>query len=410
MPRILVTVKWLGLQKTSEGLCSLKMLLALADSGYDVVCLTADRPPYGELAPRGEELLASIRFVQVDEPQPLGVTGRMRGKLEAARNVALGLTPEEQSAIPVWLSAIREAHEAFKPDYWYIRSAGWMFAPHHAASELYQKLGVEWIAHVHDPWPGAALPIPYRHNDGWKGWTGLRQARKVLESATVVTVPHERLGNWMQSETSASINNLSSIPHIGYVSEWFGDLNDSPYTQGRLVHTGLLSRQRDPSALLEVLAELSGRGISLTFRQVGKVDSKLLKSERFRTVVDELRSLGLYQSLSSRVSYHEAMQEMKDASCSVVLSPGTPESPFFPAKLADALSIRTPILPIAPAASVVQDLLGLSFDPDDLDSRGHLIEYLETGFPAGQSGRCVDLERSVRPESVISKFKQVGLA
>jgi len=74
------------------------------------------------------------------------------------------------------------------------------------------------------------------------------------------------------------------------------------------------------------------------------------------------------------------------------------------------LSIRTPILPIAPAASVVQDLLGLSFDPDDLDSRGHLIEYLETGFPAGQSGRCVDLERSVRPESVISKFKQVGLA
>ena len=50
--KVLVAAKWLALDRTSEGICSSKFLLALSRAGFDVSCITTDDTVRGHTAPR----------------------------------------------------------------------------------------------------------------------------------------------------------------------------------------------------------------------------------------------------------------------------------------------------------------------------------------------------------------------
>jgi len=189
------------------------------------------------------------------------------------------------------------------------------------------------------------------------------------------------------------------------VPEWFGDLVDLRHNQNVFVHTGLLTLQRDPSALLELFVELADSGVPIVFRQVGKVDDKLRASQQYAEVSSKLKDRGLYEEVRERVDYRTAMSEMAAARCVVVLSPGEPESPFFPAKLADALSIEAPILSIAPKKSVVYDITGLSFDLTSTDDRLLLKDAL-VKLARGELARfSPKLAAHVSPKSALNRFE-----
>lgn len=353
-----MTARCLSLGGSSEGLCTLKFLCSLAEGGHQVHCLTAEDPgPLFAGRQHGfAEALSRIDF----EPVSLGTPRRTpwgTGKAVAAFNIFTGTNPADRVGVAAWENALREAHARFRPDYWYIRGAGQDFSPHMAARRVAR--GTPWVAHFHDPWPVSIMPDPYAAGQGWRSAIVELRARKIVESATVVTVPHSQLGEWMADRLDVDLGRFRAVPHIGYVEAWFGSIPPASLpSRPTLAHAGFLSRQRSPVALLRAMRRCIDDGLDVVFQQTGPIDVKLQRDPSFVRAIDMLRERDATEISSSRVSYHDATRRMVEASAALILSPGRPSSPFFPAKLADAVSLRIPMIGLAPSHSVVQEALG----------------------------------------------------
>ena len=395
--KILVTTRLLDTWSTSEGTCTVKFCDLLSERGHEVLCLNGDDSlPPGPLAWLPECTIIALAGAP---PEPVSVLGErwprrlarlVDQKADAARAYATGFSRAQRVARRRWRDGLTAAIAAHRPDVVFIRGAGQDFSPHLAMTELAERAagtGPAWVAHYHDPWPLSLYPEPYARREGSIGWFQERANRRILRAAGAVTFPSRRLADWEASLAGVALGERAVVvPHQGVGADLWAAVSaitppaPAPDDQLTLVHAGLLNRQRDPQPLRDALARRlarragDGARSDVHLRLLGSLDPKLTGTDRWAESVEHLQARGALELDDRRVSYAESIAAVRHADVGVVVAVGHPESPFFPAKLADLVSLGGPLLVLAPTASSPADIIGLDHPgfaaidrPDEID-------------------------------------------
>lgn len=430
--KILVTARQLSLDKTSEGICSSKFILALSRAGYEVSCLTSDDIAGTDPAISSVPWLESVRIKHIKSYGDDGAWTRLarlteslaaggnagayaRRKINGAIQYATGYRPYYWGQVDLWYRALRQEVEAEKPDLIFVRAAGQEFEPHMAM--LRWRPPVPWIANYHDPYPLSLYPRPYCHRypliSGWQESVH----RKILAAAHALTFPSRRLLEWvLRDDLEQYRRKALVIPHLATdlpepdsAIETFKlpVLKSDDFT---IVHTGTLLGERDPRVLLRGFLDFIKQDGEKRERAhlvfvggvFGEARQHLTQSEWSQLIGPEN-----LVCLDQRINYHRAIEIAKSAVSVVILEANAAESPFFPAKLADYLRLRKPILALSPRMSVVADILGPDYQlrvaPDD--SHG-VTSALNTLWAHWTTGRLSEL---VPSQSILDSMSEAAV-
>lgn len=414
MARVLVAARHVALDRTSEGLCTARFLQALAAGGHDVRCVTSEDGDPGwrsdgvELRPwpppprSGWDLLD--RWTGPGQgPRPLAFARR---HARTALTVTSGRAPQAWRERAQWRQALDDQLVDFRPEVVVARGGGLGFEVHHLLAG--RSHAPPWVAHVHDPFPASAYPPSYAERTPLLSAHEERSARRVLRRADVVTAPSERLASWMSRTIGASLGDrLVVVPHVGGpTSDGAPDralvdrlCGDRPLL---LVHTGTLLRQRSPRALLEALDRLAARSPVWADQArlvlLGRLDRRHRADPALQEVVGRLEAAGCLRVHDGRAHHATALAVTERATAAVLIEADDPESPFFPAKLADYVASDRPVLALTPGRSVARDLLGdahpLLVTPGDRDGVVRALEAVREAW----AGDALDPLRP-RPEA-----------
>ncbi len=407
---MLVAAKHLALDKTSEGLCTARLVHALVAGGYEVRCLTTE--PLTDSSPPdvGVDVVAvptstgPWRTRVADATDPSRATTRAGGHLRslAALTVAVGAggEPRSRNEIAAWHRSLRRQALEFGPDLVMVRGGGLGFEPHLAMARGAHT--EPWVAHYHDPYPLSAYPPSYAQRTPLLSAREERGSRRILRRASLVTFPSSQLADWTERSSGVDLGARRHVlPTVG------GDIGGGDadarlldrLCEGRpflLVHTGTLLGQRSPLPLLRAFRRLLTEGHDRASRSrlvlLGSVDRRHRADREFLTLRDELESTGTLRIEDARTDHATALALARRATATVLIEADDPESPFFPAKLADYLVADRPIVALSPTRSVARDLLGadhlLWCAPADDDA---VLRALRLVWTAWSNGRLDDL-------------------
>jgi hypothetical protein len=429
--RVLFLASRVDPDRTSGGLCTAKYIRLLAGLGVDVGLL------YGEGGV--EETKLSVWFPGVrSRALDFGVgngeflhavatsfdTGLRNGggrrwicgKIQASFSYTSGFGPADWVKFRRWQGALERL--ARGADLVFAFGAGMDFTPHMALAS--REWGVPWVAYYHDPWPGHLYPEPYRWQWSIPGWHQESWHRKIVERASALAFPSERLMRWVLCGALEQYRGKAFIlPHLAW--SWV-DAEDNGEHGGlpeafwpgffHVVHAGTLLRHRSPWALVEgfrrfVNASAEKRAKARLWL-LGGVDRHLQGEGRWR----ELLGHPAVRVIPERLSYETALRMQAQASLAVIVEAIATESPFFPGKLADLLALRKAILAITPPQSTVRDLLGEDYPLLCLpDSAEMVASALEKAWAAWQAGRLHEIaapEKAVQAASPEAAIQEIG--
>jgi hypothetical protein len=184
-----------------------------------------------------------------------------------------------------------------------------------------------------------------------------------------------------------------------------------------IVHTGTLLGHRDPRALLKGFLDFvkddgekrDRAHLVFVGGVIGDNREHLTRSEWAQLIgPDNL------VCLDQRINYHRAVAIAKSAVSVVILEADGAESPFFPAKLADYLWLRKPILALSPKRSVVADILGpdyqLRIAPDDSRAVTTALNTLWAHWTAGRLSELLPAQSilgSLSEAAIVAKLEDV---
>jgi len=429
--KILVTCRTLRRDRTSEGICSSKFILALAAQGYEVECLTSEIPDETEAELLLSESAGRLRIWPVsghETPSPWRTAARVKAataragriirrfgdKCDAVAAYYTGWHSAFWNDVCTWQAAIGAVCATTCPDAIVTRAAGITFEPHIAMLGL--DLRVPWIANYHDPYPISLYPEPYAKR------TPILAARqeaihyRILAQADALTFPSVRLLDWVLAGPATGWKRKAFVvPHLAsdlgrLCTEPRGPDSQAPGFS--VVHTGTLLGHRDPEALIKGFLDF--------------IDSDSEKLERARLVLvgrvqSKIRDGGCLQAVrghksivirEERVPYDAAMSLVKNSTAGIVLEARGPESPFFPAKLADICWLNKPVVAISPALSTVRDLLGAAYPllakpgcASDVTRALHTLWRHWKGGRLGELAPPADLRHRLAVSSVVGAFE-----
>lgn len=428
--KVLVAANKLSLGRTSEGICTSKFVRAISRAGHEVWCVTADGDLGGGDDPFTLPWLPGVSVTHVARYEH----GPLWRRISAARRRAASSSSPaaylDRKSDPVaayttghslvvwelvvrWRVALRVAMEEASPDVVVSRASGVEFEPHMAL--LLAQAGAPVVANYHDPYPHSLFPEPYRRRSRIISRRQESLHRRMLRSADALTFPGERLRDWIVGKDDALSRKAFVVPHIGGALEHVlspTDATDDGRLPGEfvLVHAGTLLAGRDPRPLLRAFDDLlrvtGGRG-EARLHFVGKVSPQHQDLPEWR----RLSERGHLVADGRRVGYRDAMRASGSAAAGVILEAGGAESPFFPAKLADALWLDKPILALTPERSQVTDVLGhdyaLRCDPGDRDAISKALTML---WERWEEGRLDELRPPAGARASVSEEKAVERA
>ena len=350
MKRILVLAESLHINETSAGIVSSTMIQALDETGFELTVLTPANRDY-EVTWFHER----VELIEFDyEYSFLSILDRVP-KLRAVSPVFSGSTIAEHDEIRSWRKAIQKVLATSAFDYIFALGAGGGFRPHLALSQV--TLGVPIVLNIHDPFPMDAYPAPY----AIPPTSGTKKLRKrlgnVISKADKVVFPSNRLMEDMSKLYGIHSRKAFVLRH--FIAE-LSDVptsykgNESAAQKPVLLHMGTLLGPRNPDNLIDALNLLLSENPSLSdkllLRFVGPVSRNHQRIEAGIT--------GNIEVLDFRVSYAQSLEMIREALGVIVLEAEAEYSPFMPAKLADILKEKKPVLAITPPDSEVRDILG----------------------------------------------------
>lgn len=256
---------------------------------------------------------------------------------------------------------------------------------HLIGAELKRLTGIPWLADFRDPWTNidyyGQLKLTRRSDAIHR-----RMERDVLRTAdAVLTV------SWRWAEELAAIGGRPvEVITNGYDT---ADLPVPPAAvdeRWSLVHVGSIPATRDVPALWQALAARVHRDAAFrerfVLRFVGGVDHRVMES---------LRNAGLepYVERVGQVSHTEALRHMQRARTLLLPVNDTPNAMgFLPAKVFEYLSVRRPILCVAPAGADIARVLGTAHTlvpRGDVEAMQRAVDVL---FTAGEKEPAVPVE------------------
>src|SRR5690606_5263597 len=94
----------------------------------------------------------------------------------------------------------------------------------------------------------------------------------------------------------------------------------------------------------------------IRLRLVGWIDPKLTEAPEWAARTNPLVAAGALEIHAGNIGYVHSVDELAASDVLLTYVVGTPESPQFPAKLADLFSLGRPMLVIGPRSSTPADL------------------------------------------------------
>tara|TARA_B110000285_G_C15002787_1_gene552297 strand:- start:225 stop:1121 length:897 start_codon:yes stop_codon:yes gene_type:complete len=219
--------------------------------------------------------------------------------------------------------------------------------------KLKQKLGITWIAHFSDPYPGFGMysrrNIHIKYIDSW--W-----ARRILRNADVISVTCENALRWFKDYHNTDVKVKWTVTdHIG----------DPPLrVSGRIIgshsdlvfaHVGRLHRQRYVDAIIREFSDFHQiEGPTFRLLQFGPVDlGEMYKSPKHRQLPV------WFEVLSGQVnSPTDATIVLDEADVNVVVDQddGIASCPYLASKFAYAVIAGKPILAIGQKDSAMAQM------------------------------------------------------
>lgn len=334
-----------------------------------------------------------------------GAGAYVHRKLNAACAYVTGHDFHVWHVVERWRRSIERAVQAFEPDFIVVRGAGAEFEPHMAM--LRWRSPIPWVAYYNDPYPISLYPRPYQQYTPILSGRQERIHREIVAQADALIFPCARLLEWVLARDLVRHRRKAFVvPHISThrtsapSAAVSSALTNQIVTPGHfnIVHTGSLMLARDPKALLKGFADFIAhdperRRLSrLTF--VGYVHRVLAALPEWTALINS----GNVFRYDQRVSYWQARDIMGAADVLVLLEAEAPESPFYPGKLADYLSLQRPILAMSPKRSGTADILGndypLRVQPTDAAGITRLLSGLWEHWRARRLDDCLPPARA----------------
>lgn len=400
--KILVAARHLHPDYTSEGICTAKFVRLLSGAGHEVVCVSIESVLDGRGWPLDESWLGGARVRKnasaglmlrsgrkTLESERNGAAARvsrlLRDKGDAVVAYLTGHGADSWTLVRWWRRVLQDSIQAEQPDVIVARGGGLSFEGHLALLTI--QSNTPWLAHYHDPYPLSLYPEPYRRVTRLLSRQQELLHRWIVRRADVLTFPSERLLHWvLDGHLAKHRSKAHVVPHVALEPPTAGptqlapELWPVPAESFVLLHTGTLLEPRDPRPLLDAFTRFVGedeakrRYARLVF--VGRIHD----SHREYATWRNLEAAGLVCRITARVSYSDALAMGAMAAALVILEAPSPESPFFPGKLADYLWLRRPILALSPIRSATVDLLGVDYalhcEPQNVEAIATGIERL----------------------------------
>ena len=224
---------------------------------------------------------------------------------------------------------------------------------------LNEKLQIPWLVDFQDPW----TQVDYYKHFKISKWAHKRHRKmenQIFDNADLITIVSD---SWKTDLESIGANNVEVVP-LGYDTTDFSE-NIKLDTKFTLTHLGLLGEDRNPTILIEVIANLckQDEDFSKYFRLqlVGKVNEKL------KSLVKEL-SLSEQVSFIGQVNRDEALEIMQTSQLLLLLlNKAENVGGRIPGKVFEYLGARRPVLSLGPNNTDIEKMLKESGAGENID-------------------------------------------
>lgn len=387
----------------SENLCNGKLVMAMMREGIevDVISRVDEGPSYGSewiepwsmlrptahiiSSPPGSKLYRIVDTIK---------SGLVMGQIQPGVRWM-------RRAYKLALKLISENH------YDAILSRSPNDTAHFVAEKVKTKTGLYWIANWNDPaapiWPGQ-----YKHSFSPKEQAKrMAETEKLLRKADVNSFPSDSLRQHFISHFPFLKDTKTEVlPHIGLVEEYWPASKLKP-NDGilRFLHSGNLSKERNPETTFQALKKLVDDGYKgFAFHIMGHVNDYTSGMIERYGLQDFVTCIGSYP-------YMEALSIMQTYDVLVLLEAQLDRGIFFASKFTDYLQAGKPILAISPIEGFAADMLkGKTgeFVADNRDAHSiykilkQILDIYSSGKIINSSSR--DLFELVSPKAVVRKY------
>ncbi len=292
--------------------------------------------------------------------------------------------PDENFWLPIYARKIAR-HLKDKPDVIYSRSTP--FSSALLALRLKRILQCPWLMHLSDPWAGS----PYREKSKYAASVDMSLETGCVSNADLVTLTTPGQADFYRErypENSGKFGVAANMmTHVDDLTEQSCGAA-SPVL--RIVYTGALYGNREPSTLLRAIKILQERDRELS-KQI-KVDFYGNMSSDIAASIDETVGCKNHGPVSAEVA--RRVQQTADVLLTIEPSATHPlHLHFMPSKNLDYIATRKPILAITPRGSETSRLCasgyGWSTPPDEPDALVALVSVLVDLNKAGRLSECL---------------------
>jgi len=239
---------------------------------------------------------------------------------------------------------------------------------------LNKKLQIPWLADFQDPW----TQVDYYKHFKISKWAHRRHRKmenQIIDNADLITIVSN---SWKTDLESIGASNVEVVP-LGYDTTDFSE-NIKLNSNFTLTHLGLLGEDRNPTILIEVIAELCkhDENFSKYFRLqlVGKVN------DRLKNLVNKL-DLSEQVFFIGQVNRDEALEIMQASQLLLLLlNKAENVGGRIPGKVFEYFGSRRPVLSLGPNNTDIEKMLcesggGVNIDySDKIQLKSYLLNQL----------------------------------
>jgi glycosyltransferase involved in cell wall biosynthesis len=224
---------------------------------------------------------------------------------------------------------------------------------------LNKKINLPWLADFQDPW----TQVDYYKHFKISKWAHRRHRKmenQIFENADLITIVSN---SWKTDLEHIGANNVEVVP-LGYDPTDFSEniKLDSKFT---LTHLGLLGEDRNPTVLIEVIANLCklDSNFSTYFRLqlVGKVNDRLKNLVKELDLSEHVRFIG-------QVNRDEALEIMQASQLLLLLlNKAENVGGRIPGKVFEYFGARRPVLSLGPTNTDIEKMLSEAGAGENID-------------------------------------------
>lgn len=241
--------------------------------------------------------------------------------------------------------------------------------------KLKQKLNIQWIADLRDPWTDIYYYNQFRHT-AWAKKADLKMERTIVERADQLITVSEDVKRLFAEKSTLPIATKTVVIPNGFDEEDFQNLLVATESRKVITYTGTISEAYDITSLLKAFNQMPEQTKnSLLIRFVGKVPSP---------VANQFREAGIEVELVGYVDHSKSIKYLLRSDLLLLVIPKVKNNQgILTGKFFEYLASRKPILAIGPVNGDLDHIIretqcGELFDYADADGiRLYILKKLE---------------------------------